>query len=69
MKFTVEIPEVHKAIVEVEVADGTKLTRAEMIEKATAQFEADGSEILEYSHTIDDHDQWTVRTEKGDFVT
>lgn len=67
MKIIVEIPEVHKSTVTIDVPKGT--TREKMCELAMeAHNEADELN-MEYSHTIEDKSQWTVRTEDGDFVT
>lgn len=67
MKYAVGIPEVHRTFVEVELPDGA--TRDQIIEAAQKRFEENGSDdaYLEYSHTLE-HDEWTVCTEKGDFV-
>lgn len=66
IEYYVEIPEVHKALVKVTLPQGT--SRDKVVEAAQQEFEENGSDDLEYSHTLE-HDEWTVRTEKGDFVT
>ena len=64
MKIAVEIPEVHKTLVEIEVPDGA--TKEEILKAAQSKFEAGGSNDLEYSHTLDD-DEWTIRDYNGNF--
>lgn len=66
MKIIVEIPEIHKACVTIEVPLGT--TREKMCELAMDLHNNQNFE-LEYSRTIEDQSQWTVRTENGNFVT
>ncbi len=59
MKYNVEIPEVHKALVEVELLLGA--TREEIVAKAKQVLEENGSDILEYSETLmDDEYIWTI---------
>lgn len=66
MKVTVEIAEVHKVIVEVEVPDTA--TREEICIAARREFLDENGEIaLEYSHTLDPV-FWTVRTESGFYI-
>jgi hypothetical protein len=67
MKYTVEIPEIHKAIVDVELPEGS--SREEILAAAKKVYEEEGTDILEYSDIIHDEDKWTTRTEKGDFVS
>jgi hypothetical protein len=74
MKFTVEVAEVHKNIYEVELDDAivNTLSPAELLEtirhNANNQIgESDGID-LEYSHTLE-KDQWTVRDEKGSYLS
>lgn len=66
MKYYVEISEVHKALVEIEAPKG--ISRDTLLKLAQDKFEEEGSDNLEYSHTLET-DQWTTRTEAGDFVT
>ena len=65
MKYYIEIPEVHKALVKIELPE--KATRDQIIEEAQNIFEDSGSIDLEYSHTLE-NDKWVIRTEKGDFL-
>lgn len=65
VKYNIEIPEVHKALVKVELPEGA--TRNQIINAAQELFEENGSDDLEYSHTLE-HDEWTVRDEKGNFL-
>jgi len=66
MKYYIEIPEVHKAMVKVEAPAG--ISRENLLLLAQTEFDENGSDILEYSHTLE-QDKWTTRTEEGDFVT
>jgi len=66
MKYYVEIPEVHKALVEIEVSE--PISRDKLLELAQKEFEDIGSDHLEYSHTLE-QEHWVTRTETGDFVT
>lgn len=66
MKYYIEISEVHKALVEIEAPEGISLDQ--LIDLASSEFEENGSDILEYSHTLED-DEWTVRDENGNFIT
>jgi len=59
MKYYVEIPEVHKALVEVDLPEGA--TRDQIIEAAQNLFEDIGSDNLEYSHTLE-HEERVIRT-------
>ena len=66
MKVTVEIKEVHNAIVELEdVPEGA--AREQILKLATKQFEKRGEDILEHSCTLGE-DVWTVRDEKGNYL-
>lgn len=65
-KYTIEIPEIHKAIVEIDAPEG--ISREDLIALAKKKYEEEGSDVLEYSDMLPIED-WTTRTEKGDFVT
>lgn len=65
MKYFVEIPEVHKALVKIELPEGA--TRDQIIEAAQNKFEESGSDDLEYSYTLE-HDDWTAYPENGDIM-
>lgn len=65
MIVTVEIAEVHKAIVRVEVPDNA--TADDCRSLASQKMEEEGTDNTEYSHTLDP-DTWIVRKENGDFV-
>lgn len=59
MRYSIEIPEVHKAIIDVNMPSGS--TKEEIIEKAREVFEENGSDVLEYSRTLaDDEYTWTI---------
>jgi len=66
MKATVDIKEVHNAIVELEdVPEGA--TREQILNLARGQFEERGEDVLEYDHTLEEG-VWTVRDEEGNFL-
>lgn len=65
MKFCIEIPEVHKVLVEVDAPKGTP--REQLVKLANKKFEEGDTGDMDYSHTLDE-DEWTVRTEAGDVV-
>ncbi len=65
MKYYIEIPEVHKALVEVDVPDGS--TREQILEIAQDKFMESGSDNLEYSHTLEDY-EWVVRDKNGNRI-
>ena len=65
-RFIVELKEVHSVPVEVECPDGA--TKEEILELAAKKFEENGSDAIEYSHTLG-RDVWTVRdAESGDYL-
>ena len=65
-RFIVELKEVHSVPVEVECPDGA--TKDEILELAAKKFEENGSDTIEYSHTLG-RDAWTVRdAESGDYL-
>ena len=64
-KVVVEIREVYAVSVEVECPDGA--TKDEILELAAKHFEENGSDAIEYSHTLG-REVWTVRdAESGDY--
>jgi hypothetical protein len=66
MKVIVEIAEVYKTPVEVEAPD--KATADDCRKLAQTKLEAgETGGDAEYSHTLD-LDEWTVRTEQGDYL-
>jgi len=65
MNYVIEIPEVHKAIIEVEAPEG--LSRQEILALAKKKFEENGSDILEYSRTLEE-EEWVTRTDNGEFI-
>ena len=65
-KVVVELKEVHSVPVEVECPDGA--TQEEMLELAAKRFEENGSDTIEYSHTLG-REVWTVRdAESGEYL-
>ncbi len=64
MKVCVEIVEVHRQLIELEVlSDATR----DEITKAAEKLANNADECnLEYSHTLG-HDKWIVRDERGNF--
>lgn len=66
MKYYVEIPEIHKALVEIEAPEG--ISRDDLLDLASNKFEEEGSDVLEYSRTLE-IDEWTIRDEDGNFIT
>ena len=65
-KVVVELKEVHSVPVEVECPDGA--TKEEMLELAAKRFEENGSDTIEYSHTLG-REVWTVRdAESGEYL-
>lgn len=65
MKYYIEIPEVYKALVKVELPEGTM--RDKVIEAAQKIFEKMGSNDLEYSHTLE-QEEWTVCDGEGNHL-
>lgn len=64
-RVTVEIAEVHKSIINIDVPEN--IDREAICELAKKQFEEEGEEALEYSHTLDES-EWTVRDENGNYI-
>ena len=65
-KVVLELKEVHSVPVEVECPDGA--TKEEMLELAAKRFEENGSDTIEYSHTLG-REVWTVRdAESGEYL-
>ena len=66
MKYYVEILEIHKVLVEVELSE--EATRDQVIDEAAQKSITNiGLNNTKYSLTLD-RNEWVVRTENGDFV-
>lgn len=65
MKYFVEIPEVYKALVEIESLK--TLDRDTILRLAEDKFDEEGSDTLEYSYTLD-LDEWFIIDSEGNHI-